>query len=181
MNRFLAPPLLLLGAFGTVFAQSSASYRLEEHALNAGGHPSGGATMSSASFQISLDSLGEGVLGEGLASASYAMDGGLLPAYSPPGEVGNLVFTASDTLDWDAERSAGSYNLYRDALSALSGGSAGSCEQQDIAASTTTDAGTPGTGSGWFYLVTVENRLGEEGTRGSDGGGAPRPETGVCP
>ena len=45
----------------------------------------GGTTLSSTSYQISLDSLGESVLGNGLSSPSFSMDGGLLPAYRPAG------------------------------------------------------------------------------------------------
>ena len=176
----LAVNLLLLT--GPAAAQSSASYSLEGPVLNAGGHPEAGAVLTSASFRISIDSLGEGVLGSGLSSASFSMDAGRLPAYQPPGEVLNLVLLADhQTLQWDAERSAGVYNLYRAALSALSGANGGSCEQQELAGTSTTDTGTPATGDGWFYLVTVKNRLGEEGTRGIRSSGAERPETSPCP
>jgi hypothetical protein len=132
---------------------------------------------------MSTDSLGETAAGEqALSSPSFSMSVGLLTAYGPPGEVLGLVLLADDqTLGWDAERNAHSYNLYRDLIGALAGASGGSCEQQDIPGTTTSDATVPPVGDGWFYLVTAENRLGEESTRGNDSAGGIRPETAPCP
>ena len=47
----------------------------------------------------------------------------------------------------------------------------GNCEQQEITGETTTDTDTPPGGDGYFYLVTAENRVDEEGTKGTDGEG----------
>jgi hypothetical protein len=173
--------LLALATGGAALGQESASFRLDEQVLNAGGHPAQGAVPGSASFRVSLDALGEGVLPHPLSSASYRLDGGFGAAYPPPGEVTGLRFLDETTLAWDPERSVGLYNLYRDALSALSGASAGSCERQGIAGETTTDSDAVPTGDGYYYLVTAENRLGEEGTRGFDSLASARPTAGACP
>ena len=149
-------------------AQTSTNFKLEEYTLNAGGTPSQGVDLTSASFSITLASIGDGVVATGLASSSFGMDVGFDVAYPPPGEVAAacgtgepcLVFTDSETLTWPAERSAGVYNLYRDDIS----NGFGDCEEQDISGTTTTDTATPTTA--FFYLATVENRLAEEGTKG---------------
>jgi hypothetical protein len=175
----LLPLLPLLAPPAT--AQTSASYRLEEQVFNAGGHPEGGAVMSSASYWVSLDSIGEGIVGPGMSSASYGMDGSFGGAYPPPGEVLGLRFTDAETLVWDPERSVGAYNLYRDRLSALTGLGYGNCEQRDLAGETATVPDLPPATDGFFYLVTAENRLGEEGTKGQDTWGSERPNSGPCP
>ncbi len=87
-----------------------------------------------------------------------------------------LVFTDSETLTWPAEQSAGVYNLYRDDTS----DGFGNCEEQDIAGTTTTDSSTPTTANTFFYLVTAENRLDEEGTKGFQSSGTERLGT-ACP
>jgi hypothetical protein len=173
--------LIALATIGAAQAQESASFRLKEHVLNAGGSPAGGATPGSASYRVSLDALGEGVLPRPMSSASFRLDGGFGAAYPPPGEVTGLRFLDETTLAWNPERSVGLYNLYRDLLGALSGSSAGACEQQGLAGETATDSDAVPVGDGYFYLVTAENRLGEEGTRGADSAGASRPTTGACP
>ena len=76
-------------------------------------------------------------------------------------------------MGWDPDKSVGDYNLYRSTLGNVSGG--GSCLQQDIADETTTDNDPVPVGNGFFYLVTAENRLDEEGTKG------PGRTGGVCP
>ncbi|MDQ7008223.1 MAG: hypothetical protein Q9Q40_13440 [Acidobacteriota bacterium] len=177
---FMAAILLSAMGIGSPLAQQSASYRLDEHVINLGGRPDDGVTASSASYRISLDSLGEAVVRAGLSSASFRMDGSFAGAYPPPGEVSGLRFTDDTTLVWDPEKSVGVYDVYRDALAAVSGGGYGTCWQEDLAGTTTTDPDVPGPGSGFFYLVTAENRLGEEGTKGSDSGGAPRGGS-ACP
>lgn len=173
--------LLLAAVPGVAVAQTSASYSLTEHTFNMGGRPADGATASSASFQISLDALGEALIRSGLSSASFSMDGGLLPALAPPGEAMHLIFADRETLEWDAHAAATVYHLYRDSLDTLSDVHAGTCEQQDLPASTTVDSANPTQGVAWFYLVTVENRLGQEGTRGANDAGVERADTGVCP
>ena len=158
--------LVALLAMLPVAAQQSASYKLSDSVLNAGGHPSGGTVMTSA--------------GAGLGSASFSADAGFGVCYPPPGEVGGLGFDDAVTLVWNPEKSVGGYNLYRDTLAGLSGSSYGNCLQRDLANETATDADPVPAGDGFFYLVTAENRLGEEGTWGADSAGAPR-TGGVCP
>jgi hypothetical protein len=162
--------------------QQSASYRLEEHALNAGGRPADGVEATSVSYRITLDAIGQGVLGRDLSSASYRMDGGFVPAYPPPGEVTGVFLTDAVTLVWDPEPSAGHYNLYRDALTSLSGLGYGRCNRQRLTATTTTDPAVPSPpGEGYFYLVTAANRLHEEGTKGWDSFLDERPNPTPCP
>ena len=159
---------LSLLASGPALAQSSASFKLQEHVLNQGGHPdAGGQILTSLGFRMTLDSIGEGVIGTALSGASFTMDGGFLPAYPPPGEVTGLRFDDAITLGWNAEKSAGTYNLYRD----LAAGGYGTCEQSGIGGTTTTDSDAPAAGQLFSYIVTVRNRLAEEGTKGfaSDG------------
>ncbi len=181
----LAIPCIALVALGLAapgegLAQQSASFKLTESSVNAGGHPGASANPASGSFRISLGSLGE-LGGEGaLASASFRVAGGFGSLFPPPGEVPGLRFVDRTTLAWGAEKSAGSYNLYRDALAALSGGGFGACFRQQLAATTTSDSDPLAAGAGFFYLVTVENRLSEEGTKGWQSGGAERRGT-FCP
>ena len=150
-------------------AQTSSNFTLEEYTFNAGGTPLQGIDLTSASYSITLASIGDSVVATGLSSGSFQADVGFDVAYPPPGEVAAtcgasgdpcLVFTDSETLTWPAEPSAGVYNLYRDDTS----NGFGDCEEQDITGTTTTDTATPT--AAFFYLVTVENRLAEEGTKG---------------
>ena len=108
---------------------------------------------------------------------SVIPDRGVCP---PPGEVQNQIWTGNTAMVWDREASAGSYELYRDLLSALPGGF-GACQQNGIAAETAIDTANPPAGAGWFYLVTVRNGLHEEGTKGFQSSGAPRPNPAPCP
>ena len=179
--RRLTFAFLLLVVSLPAAAQSSASFEISDSAFNAGGHPDDGAVMTSASYRVSLDAIGDAVLGSGMSSASYGMDGGMLNCYPPPGEVPGLWFSGAETLEWNAERSVGVYNLYRDLVSSLSGLGYGSCEQQDIAGRSTTDTDMPPAGDGYFYLVTAENLLGEEGTKGRDSSDAERGNAAPCP
>ncbi len=174
---FLLSGLLLAG---TALAQESPSFKLKEHVFNAGGHPEAGAVLTSASFKISLDAIGEDVTGSSLSSASFHMDGGFGTAYPPPGEVTGLRFTDKTTLVWDPEKSVGIYNLYRDLISNLIGLGFGNCQQQDLAAATATDADAVPLNDGFSYLATAENRLDEEGTKGSQSDATERQGT-ACP
>jgi len=83
-------------------------------------------------------------------------------------------------MHWDAEPSAGVYNIYRELMSDLSGTGYGECFAPDVSGTTGTDPGTPPASDGWFYLVTAENRLGEEGTKGWNSGATER-QGNVCP
>jgi hypothetical protein len=167
-------------ACGAALAQESASYRLDEHVFNAGGHPADGVEPVSASYRMSLDAMGDSLVPMSLSSASYRLDGGFGSAYPPPGEVLNLVFLDDENLAWDPERSAGTYDLYRDVVGALPGLGYGACQQQDLPSAGATDTDLAPTGQSFFYLVTVSNRLGEAGTKGFDGGDGEREGT-VCP
>ena len=171
---------LMLLALASASAQQSVSFQLEEHVFNAGGNPDGGVILTSANFQITLDSIGEGVAMTGLSSASFQMEGSFGSAYPPPGEVSVMRFLDNLTLAWDPERSAGIYNLYRDFASSLPG-AFGMCEQQDLPGATATDTPRPPlVGDAYFYLATVENRLLEEGTKGFQTSETERQGT-VCP
>lgn len=192
MRKLGIPAVVLFSLLGGMAAaQTSTSYRLEEYALNAGGTPSQGVVPTSASYSITLASIGDSVVGTGLSSTSFAADVGFDAAYPPPGEVAGtcgtagscLRFTDAQTLTWPAESSAGVYNLYRDLASNLTGLGYGQCEQQDLNGTTTTDGDPVPSGDGFFYLVTVENRLGEEGTKGFRVEGVTTIERGgtVCP
>jgi hypothetical protein len=171
--RFQAIPVLVALLALPVAAQQSASYKLSEHVFNAGGDPAGFSVPASPSYKISLDSIGEGVVRSGLSSASYHMDGSFGGCYPPPGEVRGLRFYDAVTLIWDPEKSVGDYNLYRERMANVSGG--GVCLEQEIGQEKTSDAELPQLGDGFFYLVTAENRLGEEGTKGPGRAGD------VCP
>lgn len=161
---------LTLSAVATfAAAQSSAGYRLTEHALNSGGAPDG-STPSSASYRLSLAAIGE------IASGSAGFPSG----YPAPREVAHLSFESATTLRWDPDLSAGTYNLYRESLGSLAGLGYGSCLQPGLTAASATDSDLPATGGGWFYLVTVESRLREEGSKGFDGQGVERAGN-ACP
>jgi hypothetical protein len=161
-------------------AQTSASYKLQENVLNAGGHPAQGAIASSASFRITIDSIGEGLLGTSLGSASFRMDGGFASAYPPPGEVKGDVFASKTLYSWNPEKSVGTYNVYRSTIASLPG-SFGACLGGSVTQTSYTDAAEPAPGTGYFYLVTAENRLREEGTKGYQSSGVQRTNTASCP
>jgi len=180
MKRFVAV-VLGLAVFAPGVAQQSPSFRLDEHNFDGAGHPQRGATLYSESFRITMDSLGDSVLGPDLGSASFTMNGTFLDAYPPPGEVRGLVFTGPSALEWEADESAGRYNMYRDLLSSLAGLGYGACFRAGLEGTSETDLTMPPTGNGWFYLVTVENRLLEEGTKGYDSDGGERANAAPCP
>lgn len=172
--------LAVLALGGTAAAQQSASFKLEEHAFNAGGDPSGGTVPASTGFRISLDAVGEAAAAGSPASASFRMDAGFGSSYPPPDEVAGLRFADAQTLEWAAEKSTGAYNLYRDLISNLAGLGFGSCLQQDLPGETATDVDPVPANDGFFYLVTAENRLAEEGSKGSRSDGTERLGA-VCP
>ena len=180
--RCIVPIAICLAAAASapLLAQQSSSYRLDEHAFNQGGRPADGVTATSASFRISLDSIGEAAADTGLASPSYRMDGAFTSAYPPPGEVSGLRFADPTTLTWNPERSVGSYQVYRDALGSLSSSQYGMCWQQNVTGESVNDTDPINPGSGFFYLVTASNRLDERGTKGSDSTGSERAGS-ACP
>jgi hypothetical protein len=177
MRLAFVPLALVLTA--PVWAQESPSYKLTEIVINSGGHPADGTELTSPSHRISLDAIGDSVQAVSLSAASYRLDVGFSVAYPPPGEVVELTFESDEALRWAPERSVGYYHLYRDGLGSLAGG--GVCLEPRIPAPSTTDAGVPDAGEGFFYLVTAVNRLREEGTRGRDSSGVPRPDSAACP
>ncbi|RMH70289.1 MAG: hypothetical protein D6685_00265, partial [Bacteroidetes bacterium] len=63
MRRGVSTTVVVLAALlpGTAVARQSASCRMDEHVLNQGGRPADGVTASSASYRVSLGSLGESV------------------------------------------------------------------------------------------------------------------------
>lgn len=136
--------------------------------------------LASSSFQVTFDALGDPVVTAGLASASFHMEGGFVGAFPPPGPVGGLNFATPSGFTWDSEPSAGTYNLYRGVLNGLPG-TYGSCNQSGLQNTGWIEAADPAPGQGWFYLVTVENRLLEEGTKGYTSGGVERSNSSPCP
>ncbi len=173
-TSILMTPMLL--------AQESGNFKIREHVFNEGGHPDNAVILTSTNFHIRIDAIGEALMGNALDSESFRMDAGFASPYPPPGEVQNLLFQADhQTLVWDREKSGGGYNLYRDRLDSLSSGGYGSCKEYGIAMETTTDAEEPSSGQGYFYLVTAENRLEEEGIKGFDSIGTERPNLSPCP
>lgn len=172
--------LAILGFGAPPWAQQSASFRLEEHAFNAAGHPDGSSSPTSSGFHVSLDAVGDCGSPSALSSASFHMDAGFVRAYPPPGEVSGLVFADRQTLEWNPERAVGTYNLYRDRVSSLAGLGFGGCWQQDLPGPTATDNDPVPSSDGFFYLPTAKNRLDEEGTKGFRSDGTERQGT-ACP
>lgn len=171
MRRCLCVLLVLCGS-AVLTAQSSANYQIEQGTFNNGGNPS--PELSSASYKMTLDAIGDSLSATGLTSSSYGMDAGFPPDYRPPGEVLNLRFPGKTTLTWTPETSVGSYNLYRGDLAALPV-TYGAKVQSGLTAATASDTQSPDPGECLIYLVTASNRLNEEGTKGTTSSGTPRP------
>lgn len=185
MTARAARPLLVAAFVVSVpsflFCQSSTSYRLPEHLFNAGGRPAQAVVSTSPSFKLSLDSIGEPVAGRSLTGVSYRVDGGVAQAYRPPGEVNGLEFLADQqTIAWDWEPASTTFNVYRGPLTTLPG-AYGTCGLSHATDSSWSDATMPSPGTSLFYLVTGENRLGQEGTKGYTSAGAERPNPSPCP
>jgi hypothetical protein len=174
--------VLSLAASGPLWAQSGSTFEIEWSTFNAGGTPASEATPSSASFRLSLQAIGSEVVAHGLSGPSFEADVGAVSAYAPPTEVRNLRFvTDTQTLVWAAERSVGSYNLYRGTLEGLGGSGFGQCLRPGIVGASTVDPERPAADQGFFYLVTAVNRLGEEGTKGPQGDGVTERQGTTCP
>ncbi|HEX4826187.1 MAG TPA: hypothetical protein VFV19_17945 [Candidatus Polarisedimenticolaceae bacterium] len=180
MRKPLIMATLSIALAASAAAQTSASYKLSETAINDGGNPTA-TTLASAHFHVKLDAIGDGVVGSGLTSASFHADTGFVGRYRPPGEVTSLTWSGKTTLQWNPERSIGKYEVYRDLLTALPGGAFGGCLASELTAESATDASTPVTGQGWFYLVTARNRLREEGPKGYRSGGIEEANPSPCP
>jgi len=179
----LSTGLLSVAVVLTAAAQQSESYRLDEHAFNAGGRPVGGVVATSPSYRISLDAIGAPMARSVTLSArSYRMEPGLVPRYGPPGEVERLWFAADkQTLHWTSEPSVGDYSVYRDALLTLGGASVGWCLESGVTTTSTVAPAIPSPGEGYCYLVAARNRLLEEGSLGATGTGETRTPASPCP
>jgi len=180
MKHMIAIVLVSLST-AQALAQSSASYEIESSAFNAGGNPRQGTVLTSAGYRITLDAIGDGVVGVGLASASFQLAGSFTAAYRPPGEVTGVRFKVKDTIRWSPEASAGTYGLYRNAFSSLASGDTGQCLEADIVLPLAAVADVPLPDAGYFFLITARNRIEEEGTKGYRSGGAERPNFAPCP
>jgi len=171
MKKWLLVAGMSLAFHSSPWAQQSPSYTIEQGTFNEGGNPA--PILTSPSYQITLDSIGDGVAAIDLASGSFGLSTGLPSVYPPPGEARNLRFQDRTTLAWSAEPTAGSYNLYRGNRADLPG-TVGTKVQTGLTATTTTDALDPSPGQCLIYLVSVSNRLDEEGPTGSNSGGTLR-------
>ncbi len=179
-HALLVAMVTVAAALTTASAQTSASFKLQESVINGGGNPLQGSQLSSASYRVKLDSIGEAAVGVGASSSSYRMDSAFVSAYPPPGETLGLRFSNKTTLVWNPEKSIGKYELYRGAISSLPG-TWGACFAANLANATSTDSQLPSLGTGYFYLVTARNRLSEEGTKGKRSNGSTRTNTNPCP
>ena len=191
MAKVLGQLALIAFGAGAALAQSSPSFQIDSQTLNAGGHPAGGIALSSASFRISLDAIGDAATALDQSSVSFSGDGGFPASSPPPGEVAPscnattpqscVRFTSKTVLAWPAEPSIGTYGLYRAAISTLSALGFGSCSQSGLASETAVEPDVPTAGAGFFYLVTARNRFGEEGTKGFRSQGIERGNPAPCP
>lgn len=161
-------------------AQQSSSYKLQESVLNAAGQPEQGVFLASSGYRVTLDSVGDTVQGVVISTASYILGGGFVGPYVPPGEVQGLAFSSATDLEWLPEASAGTYNLYRGGIATLPGGF-GQCFAPGLGTTSAADMEIPLEGLGFFYLVTAENLLAEEGTKGRSSNGTERPNPIPCP
>ena len=159
-------------------AQQSTSYRITEWSLNSAGRPLGGVIASSPGYRITLDAVGD-LQSQGLASASYRLDGSFASTHRPPDQVLGLGFGSKTLLAWSPEPSAVRYQVYRGLVGGLPG-SFGGCLGTTTGTSTP-DIQVPSVGASFFYLVTARNSLAEEGTKGFQSSGAPRPNSSPCP
>jgi len=179
-----AAALAICTSGGLLLAQQSASFALEGTTLNEAGRPENGTLAQSGSFQITLDAVGEALPAFDAVSASFNLSGGVVGAYAPSAEVQALGFVsaggAAPALAWAPLPTAVRYDVYRGATGSLPG-SFGACLASNLASTSYNDAAAPLPKTGFFYLVTGENRLGEEGTKGYQSNGAVRTAAPACP
>ena len=175
----LGAALLAAPALG----QQSANFKVKASVFNAGGNPRSGSVLSSASFRITVDALGGSVTPEMMSGPSFQIDGGFVLQFRKPEEVTELLFLTKQAMMWDAAEKSVSptYNLYRALITTLPSLTYGSCEQQGLGSPTTTDPDEPSPGDGYFYLVTAENCIGLEGTKGFQDDGLTERQGTVCP
>jgi hypothetical protein len=179
--RLLGALALLAGlaAIPDARAQSSASYRLEETSVNSGGHPGAGVVLTSASFRITQESVGQSLAHVRLNGPTLVMEGGFVSLNPPPVEVTNLLFNDVTTLAWDPQPAA-AYEVYRGPLGFLPG-TVGPCFANALPVESPMDATVPPTGGGYFYLVTARNGLLEESPKGYGSNGTLEGNPAPCP
>jgi hypothetical protein len=180
MDRVLVAAWIVAATCGPAPAQTSASFELTETAIHAGGNPLDGDRPESASFRISHDAIGDGAAGRAAASSSYRSVGGFVVRYRPAEEVLEVRFTVRTSLSFRHDPSAGTYNVYRGALSSLPGGY-GSCHGSGLAGPPFVETDAPAPGASWYYLVTAENLLRQEASKGRSSAGVERPNAEPCP
>ena len=136
--------------------------------------------LQSASYRAEIDTLGGSHVAPRLVGSLFSMDVTLAHAFPPPGEVRGVGFSDTETIFWSAERSVGSYRLYRGSAEFLPF-ETGRCLYGALPVATATDELIPEEGGLYFYLVTARNLLEEEGRVGFDGAGDPRIVPEACP
>lgn len=173
--------LLLVGFGGFAAAQSSASFELDESVFHAGGHPQAGLQLTSTSYLITVDAIGETLVAPAMQSRTHAMDPGFARSYPPPRDVIQVVLHGDkETISWAPERSVGKYRVYRGDLDLLPV-DYGVCRVSDVNGEQAPVDEYPDPGDAYFYLVTAESRLLEEGSKGLDSSGALRANPAPCP
>jgi len=85
-----------------------------------------------------------------------------------PPEVSGAAFSDSTTLAWGSATGADFYQVYRGDLSRLATGAPGRCHGFQVNATSFETLPEPGSGDGFFYLVTAESTADGEGTPGLD-------------
>ena len=165
---------------GLAMAQQSASFDVREQVLNSGGAPLNGVSPSSPGYRISMLAIGGSIVGLGSSSASFQMDAGFVSGYPAPGEVSNVRFMDEVTLLWDGEHSATSYNRYQGSVTRPFDPGYGACALPAISTNSLAFPDTPPPGDVLFILLTAENRLSEEGTKGTSSIGMQRVNLAPC-
>lgn len=101
---------------------------------------------------------------------------------SPPGAGVPLHFQSQTRIAWEgpSNNNAEVFNLYRGDVASLGAGNGPACLQPGLVNPFVEEPDSPTTATGWFYLVTAENVLGE-GQLGSDSLGNARENTQSCP
>lgn len=169
---------LALAIPALVTAQSSASYKIESGAFNAGGNPS--PVLTSTSYKVTLDAIGDGVAAASLTSASYNSGAGLPAEYPPPREIQGDTFTSKTTLTWLPDPSMGTYDVYKGTVPTFTP-SFGSCLTSGLTTEQCTISDVPSPGQCLYYLITAKSTLAEEGTKGYQSSGTERGNPSPCP
>jgi len=93
-----------------------------------------------------------------------------------------LVFLDRLTLQWEdlSLTCADTFNVYRGDVRDLPSRQYGTCWRSGLTTNTAVDPDRPAEGTGWFYLVTARNAIGE-GPLGKDSAGQARVAASPCP